>query len=278
MPDLRHGAGHGGIAIPCHFGEWLQGLAGPNGPVALITLVPKGVHVIARRIGAARIASTAIGQGTFPRSTLIRLHRALSLPHPAHSLLRLPFAPGLGTGMSTATLMAHAYLSGFQGSALALARGTIFVEGASDPLMFAEPDRIIWSSRQGRVLGRVPAPFRAHLVGGFFGPPAPTRATDCNYEDISDLLAEWPKARTLAHAAALARESAVRCHARRALTRDPMPDLTRDLGALGWITSHSGAARAVVFAPGTVPRHAAAALREAGLYGVQGLSTGSRRD
>lgn len=273
---MRLGVLQSRISLPCHFGEWLQGRIGPTGQVALITLVPDSIHLIAQKISEKRIACTSVGHGTFSRKTLLRLHRSLPLPDPGHSLLRLPFAPGLGTGMSTASLLAHARLCGFQGNALECARGIIFAEGASDPLMFRKPDQVIWSSRQGRVLGRVPAPFRAHLVGGFFGPPVPTRATDCNYDDISDLLAAWPKAGSLAQAAELASESARRCHERRNLAPDPLADLARDLGALGWVTSHSGAARALIFAPGTVPSQALAALREAGLYAVRKLTTGSR--
>ena len=45
----------------------------------------------------------------------------------------------------------------------------------------------------------------------------------------------------------------------------------RDLGALGWAASHSGAARALIFAPGTIPPGAGGAARQdGGLGGLDG--------
>lgn len=258
----------------CHFGEWLQGKAGPGGPLALVTLVPEQLVVTARRRPSHRALFRSVGHGQLCDGKARKLLRLLDLPTMGQVAFSLPFAPGLGTGMSTATLVALARLQGHCGQEAALARACVAVEGASDPLMFARPDRLIWASREAQAIALAPAVPRAHLLGGFFGPPRPTRAEDEDYDDISDLLADWQRPLSLAARAELASESARRCLARRGPQTDPTAGLARSLGALGWTVSHSGAARALVFAPGTIPPDGPDALRRAGLRGVLRFATG----
>ncbi|WP_233516971.1 propanediol utilization protein [Pseudotabrizicola alkalilacus] len=261
----------------CHFGEWLQGRMGADGPVVLVTLRPDGVFLRARRRASSRLSvKTPHMPAGFPvpLQVLRRFLSDLNLPLTGAYHLHPAFPPGLGTGASTAALVAIARLAGYCGPPALLARACVAAEGASDPLMFNHPDRLIWSSREGKVLTQGPALPRAHLLGGFFGPPLQTRATDSAYDDISDLAAAWQRARNLADCAAIARDSATRCLSRRGPPDDPTAQLARDLGALGWSASHSGAARALIFAPGEVPRHAAARMREAGLRNVRPLFTG----
>lgn len=251
---------------------------GPDGPLALITLLPNDIRIQAWHRTNSSLGCHAVGYGTMARNPLIRLQNALSLPPRGLTLSRLPFPPGLGTGMSTASLVAHAILSGFDGSAQDLARATVAAEGASDPLMFHGPDRLLWASREGRVLSRGLPPFRAEILGGFFGPALPTRAVDQNYDDVTDLVAAWQRATSLAEQAALSSESARRCHQRRGSDGDPTSQLARELGALGYASSHSGAARALIFAPGKIPQQAEQTLKEAGIYRTLRFRTGSRRD
>ncbi|MEZ5797565.1 MAG: propanediol utilization protein [Paracoccaceae bacterium] len=266
------------IALPCHFGEWVQGRLGPEGPVALITLLPRGAGMTARMRPAAAVGCRfAGGRGAIPLPRLRRFLADLGLPHRGRFLLSPRFVPGSGTGMSTAALLAVAALAGFRGPVEVLVRACLAAEGASDPLMHAAPDCLLWASRLGRVLRPMPPPPRAQLLAGFWGPPLPTRATDSAYADISDLAEEWARAPGLAACAALASESARRCQARRGPDDDPTPALARKLGALGWARSHSGSARALIYAPGTVPPVAMQALRAAGLRGLQLLDTGSRQ-
>ena len=261
----------GPIFLPCHFGEWLQGRLGPDGPVALVTLVPQGVGLTAWRRPARGLFSHAIGYGAQSPAVLARFGRALGGQPQGRVLLRLPYPPGMGTGMSTAGLLA---LAGAGHAPEALARACIAAEGASDPLMFSAPAQRLWAPREGRVLGSLlPPQPHAHLLAGVWGPPCPTRAADQNYDDISELVAAWRAGGDLARRAALASESARACIARRGPSGDPTEALARDLGALGWAISHSGAARALIFAPGQVPVHGVAALREAGLRGVHRLAS-----
>ena len=259
--------------LPCHFGEWIQGRLGPDGPVALVSLLPSRVHVHARWQPGQGVRCHAIGHGDLDRARIARFARALGGLPQGRVALRLPYPPGLGTGMSTAGLMALAAFAGRAIPPWALARACVAAEGASDPLMLPEASRLLWASRQGKVLAKLPPQPRADLLAGFFGPPRPTRGHDQAYDDVSDLVALWQQDKGLAACAALAGESARRCLARRGPPDDPTEALARDLGALGWAMSHSGAARALIFAPGELPRHGAERLREAGLRGVHLLAT-----
>ncbi|MFB2594538.1 propanediol utilization protein [Paracoccus sp. p4-l81] len=253
------------VRVPGHFGEWMQGRLGSDGPVVLITMA------------CARLGLTAWhGAAAAPDQRLARLSAALGHPvAPVH--LRLRAAPGLGTGISTASLIAAARLSGWRGRPADLAHACLAAEGASDPLMFPQPDRLLWASRRGVICARLPALPAHEVIGGFFGPPRPTDPADQDFPDIADLVTRWQGCRDLPGFAALASESATRTLARRGgQGGDPMADLARDLGALGWQIAHTGAARGLIFAPGTVPPHARAALQAAGLRGILRFRGGGR--
>jgi hypothetical protein len=241
--------------------------------VALITLVPQGVTVAATLRTARGLKCHAIGHGRLPATVLSRLSGTLGGNLSGHIALRLPYPPGLGTGMSTAGLLAVARLASGPHRPEALARACLAAEGASDPLMFPDPATLLWAPRRGKVLAALPPQPQADLLAGFWGPPRPTRPTDQDYDDISDLVALWQRGGPLAERAELAGESARRCLARRGPVGDPTAQLARDLGALGWAMSHSGAARALIFAPGQVPALGLALLREAGLRGAHLLTT-----
>ncbi len=265
------------LAQPCHFGEWLQGLLGPQGPVVLVTLLPQGLALTASLRPAPQFSLVCHGvTGSFPAPVpaLQGFLTELDLPRTGAYTLRPACPPGLGTGASTASLIALARLAGFRGAPDALARACIGAEGASDPLMYPQADRLLWASRLGRVMGHLPPVPKAALVTGFYGPPLSTRASDTDYDDIADLVDRWHRADRLAGFAALARESAARCLARRGPPDDPTAAVAKALGALGWATSHSGAARVLVFPPGAVPVHAEATMREAGLRDVRQMVTG----
>ncbi|MBW7922454.1 MAG: propanediol utilization protein [Rubellimicrobium sp.] len=256
------------ITVAGHFGEWLQGRAGAGGPVVLVTLQPAGLRLRARhRAGAGDVPEIA-GDAPVSAGRAGALLATLGLHLGGTVGFEMPFAPGLGTGMSTAALVALARLAGFSGPPETLARACIAAEGASDPLMFPTPDRLLWASREGRAVATLAAPPPVYLLGGVFGPPRPTDAADADYDDISDLVAAWGRRDDAAWCAALASESAARCLARRGPAGDPVPELARDLRALGWATAHSGAVQALIFPPDAPPRHGAEALAEAGVTQV----------
>lgn len=253
------------VQVRGHFGEWLQGRLGEGGPVALVTLQPAGIILRARHAAGPGELPELADDAPLSAARVRILVQSLNLELGGQISFDLPFAPGLGTGMSTAALVALARLAGFSGSPETLALACVAAEGASDPLMFPTPDRLLWASREGRVVARMGPPPPVHVVAGFFGPPVATDAADADYDDIADLVAAWERREDAHWRASLAAESAARCLARRGPADDPTPDLARELRALGWAASHSGAARALIFAPDAAPRHGIAALAEAGL-------------
>ncbi len=251
------------LRVAGHFGEWLQGRLGPGGPLVLVT------------VPCAALAVDAGPGGTpfLPAAVRARFAAALGRPLPRVAL-RAAMPPGGGAGASTAALLALARAAGGPDRPEALARACLAAEGAVDPLMFPDADRLLWAPRAARVLRRLPPAPAVEVVGGFWGPPEATAPADLRFPDVADLVAAWAEAADAPARAALATESARRTDALRGPAGDPMPGLAADLGALGRIRAHTGSARGLVFAPGTVPDGAAAALAAAGLQGVLRFRTG----
>ena len=239
------------VRIGGHFGELLQGTVG--GEVALLTLPCPALAVTARVIGPGQGLD-----GPLPEGVAQALLDRLGLPWPGRVAVSCTMPVGAGAGSSTASLIALARLAGWRGPPLALARACVAAEGASDPLMLRRPGRVLWASRRARVLARL-APLRPCVIAGaFFGPPVPTRAAS-DFAAIDDLIPQWRRAPGLSAQAALASESAAR-----RVGGGEIAALARDMGALGWVAAHTGSARGLIFAPGTLPTDWAAALAEAG--------------
>lgn len=259
------------VFVAGHFGEWLQGRLGPDGPVALVTLAcpVKGVRVARTGDGPLSLAGAP---PVLDLSQVRRFFAELGLPTSGGYEIRPDLPPGSGAGMSTAALVGLGRVAGVT-DPQRLADACLATEGASDPLMWPAPDRLLWASRRGAVLCRhdpVPA---CEIIGGFWGEPRRTDPADHGFPDISDLVEDWPAA-GLTEMARLASLSAARCTALRGPEGDPMPDLARRLGALGHARAHTGPARALIYKPGAVPPGAEAVLRDTGLTGVLRFTTG----
>ncbi|MGY3439992.1 propanediol utilization protein [Marinovum sp. KMM 9879] len=253
-----------------HFGEWVQGRLGPRGPLALVTVNCAALYVESRRLSRAVMA-------------LEQQPDILDLPQAEAFLGRVggeagafslvgTMPAGGGAGASTAALVALARAAG--GCETRLAAACLATEGASDPLMLPRPDGVLWAPREGRVLEPIEALPRAEIVGGFWGPPVATDPSDLDFSDISDLVPTLRAPMSLAALADIASESARRCTDLRGPTDDPTPQLAQQLGALGHLRAHTGSARGLIFAPGTVPAEAAPRLRAAGLSRVLQFQTG----
>lgn len=261
------------LRVAGHFGEWLQGRIGPEGSLALVTVVCDPLAVEARRLGPGALE---IRQDR----PVLGLSRArdflerIGAPEGRFSL-HADMPPGGGAGASTAALLALAAASGQRGPALAQA--CLAVEGASDPLMLPNPDQVLWAPREGRVLAAIPPLPRAEIVGGFWGAPQVTDPADLAFPDVSDLVRRMGRGCALVDLAAIARTSAERCTGARGPAGDPVAGLAQDLGALGYLRAHTGSARGLIFAPGTVPAHAEAALAEAGFRETLRFCTGQRQ-
>ena len=113
-------------------------------------------------------------------------------------------------------------------------------------------------------------------MGGFLGEGETTDPADTLFPDISDLVPVWAEA--LANGdhrrlAACASASAQRTTALRGPADDPIADLAQDLGALGYLRAHTGPARGLIYAPGSVPADAVPRLTAAGLAEVMRFRT-----
>jgi hypothetical protein len=256
-----------------HFGEWVQGLAGPSGDVALVTLAcpVRGVAVTWEDAPELAVSDSA---GLIDEGRAAVFLEALGLPPRGRIAVAPDLPPGGGAGMSTAAFVALARAAAAPEGRIAAA--CLAVEGAVDPLMLAAPDAVLWASRSARVMAEVPPPPRAEVVAGFFGPPERTDPTDSWFPPVDDLLADWAQAPDLPGAARIASLSAARCTALRGPANDPTPALAVRTGALGWARAHTGPARALIFPLGSAPAHAGEALAAAGYSHVLRFATGGR--
>lgn len=256
------------VFVPGHFGEWLQGRLGEQGPLALVTLACPGRGV---RVTRAPGDFALLGDPLLSEAQARALLAHIRQPEEGRYTLRGDFPAGGGAGMSTAALVALARAAGAREG---LAEACLAVEGASDPLMVPEPDRVLWAPREARMLAPLQAPPRAEIVGGFWGPPLPTDPADLAFPEVSDLVSAWTAAPGLDEAAAIAAESARRTTALRGPGDDPTAALAEACGAAGFARAHTGSARALIFAPGRVPPRLFELLAEAGLTGLCHFTTG----
>lgn len=254
-----------------HFGEWIQGLVG--GSLALVTLDCRtmGVHATWEDAPGFAFEDPA---GLIGETRARALLEAIGLAPRGKITLTPDLPPGGGAGMSTAALVALARAAGAAEPGLAAA--CLAVEGAVDPLMLARPDTALWAPRSATRLGPLPPPPRADILGGFWGAPHRTDPGDHDFPTVDDLIADWAKGPDLPEAAHLASLSAARTTALRGPGDDRTETLASQLGALGWARAHTGSARALIFAPGTIPDVAEARMRRAGYTHVLRFSTGGR--
>lgn len=261
------------LRVAGHFGEWLQGRLGGNGPVALVTVACPALAVEVDRLGEGplelRQAPTLLAMDQ-ARDLLDRVGGAVGVYH-----LRATMPPGGGAGASTAALVALARAAG--GDPDRLVAACLAVEGASDPLMLSQPDGVVWASRDGRVIEAIPPLPEAEILGGFWGAPVATDPQDVEFADVSDLVARLRSPVSLAELAEIASTSARRCAAWRGPLADPTEALAEALNALGYLRAHTGSARGLIFAPGTIPAGAEAVLRRAGLTRLVRFRTGGKR-
>ncbi|NBZ85970.1 biphenyl 2,3-dioxygenase [Rhodobacteraceae bacterium CYK-10] len=196
----------------------------------------------------------------------------LGLPLAGRFTLRVTMPPGGGAGASTAGLVALARAVGVPPSPelIELVRE---IEGASDPLVFPHPERLIWASREGRVLDLLPPLPRFQVLGGFWGEAQRTEPRDLAFPDVTDLAARIRGA-DLQALAQVASASAQRCLGLRGPKGDPTEALAARHGALGFLIAHTGSARGLIFAPGMAPRAAEADLRAAGFCKITRFSAG----
>ncbi|MCA2013307.1 propanediol utilization protein [Cereibacter sphaeroides] len=247
------------VRVAGHFGELLQGRLGATGPLALISLPCPALWVQLDGMDAGLLG---------PRRVEV-LCRHLGLPEPKLlPSIAATMPPGGGAGSSTAALVAIARWLGFDGTPAELARACAAAEGASDPLMMPDAERLLFAPRQGRVLEDMPVLPPFTVVGGFFGAGQRTDPEDEAFPDIDDLVEQWRLGPDLAGMARLASESARRTLAKRGPANDPTAALAEQLEAAGWMIAHTGSARGLIYPRDKAPRGVEEALQAAGFAGV----------
>ena len=257
------------VSVAGHFGELMQGRLGADGPLALISLPCPSLCLTATALPARNLSiHTPLGAPIVTPARARAFLGQLNLRLDAKVTLAPQMPVGAGAGASTAALVGLARLAGWRGDDLALARACVASEGASDPLMLRWPAQMLWASREGRILARLPAPPAFDILGGFWGEGQRTNATDLHFPDISALLTGWEQAAKSQNVAAIAKLATTSAQATLALRNeqnDPTAALAARLGALGYLIAHTGSARGLIFAKGAVPQNGLALLRAAGL-------------
>ena len=137
-----------------HFGELLQGRIGSFGPVALVTLPCPTLYAEAG-LTQSRAFGLYQSQKALAPTALCHLLQDLGLPVQGKFFLRLSMPLGGGAGASTAALLALGMAAGAE-PGVALEAAVLAAEGASDPLLHARPERVLWASRLGVVLEDLP--------------------------------------------------------------------------------------------------------------------------
>ena len=264
----------GSVRVTGHFGEWIQGRLGPEGPVVLITLVCQSLGVRARRLASGTFSLR--GNTGLDRDVAVRFFGALGVDLPkAQFDLTADARPGSGVGVSTASLLALAETAGVAAPPDVLAAAALVAEGAVDPLMLKAPDQCLWASRDAKAVRDTAALPAFDVVGGFWGAPERTEAADRNFPDALDLIEAWEASSgDVSALAEVVSASASRTTALRGPLEDPTSVLADKVSALGHARAHTGSARALLFAPGTVPDGAEAAMAAAGYDDVFQFRTG----
>jgi len=271
-------AGTRSATVAGHFGEFLQGRMGADGPVVLITLPCSAARTEAHWTPARPFHLFQPGAPLLSGPAVRRILAARPAA-PLRGAIRLSanMPAGGGTGTSTAAILALAACRGGLARE-ALTRLCLAIEGASDPLMFPDPATRLWASREGRSLRPMPAPPMFRVLGGFHGPPRRTDAADMRFADISDLVGDWQAAAARGDRAALARIATASARRNTALRGGPalapLERIAARTGALGLAAAHTGSARALLYAPDRGdPGAARALLRSTGLARILAFTT-----
>lgn len=220
---------------------------GPGGPVALVTL-PSPLLFL-------ELLRAEVSEHFLPTDLIIAALKHCGRTEPAPFRLHTAMPIGAGAGASTAALLAVYRAFSPVPDPEDFSRLALALEGASDPLHLPEPERVLWASREGRVLAHLPPLPRMRIVGGFDGPGEPTDPQDMNFPDIADLAAAWPAAcENAAQIGAL-----VTCCSQRSMALRGRPGFDRLCaiaerhGALGVSIAHTGSARGFLMPPKADP-------------------------
>ncbi len=260
-----------------HFGELLQGRLGPDGPLVLTTLPCARFQSQVQWLPSRALSLRGVGPQSVRPDQLRQLARALDVSARGVFTLQSNMPLGGGAGASTAALTAVSRMLKPEAAGQEIAQACLQVEGATDPLMFDRSGQLLWASRRAQIIDCLPPLPRMVIAGGFYGTPQRTCPEDQNFPDVGDLVEPLTQAcqtNDLTRLAHVASESAQRCLALRGPMNDPTANLMERTGALGMVIAHTGSARGLIFAPGTLPADIRPVMLKAGLRGLVTFSAG----
>lgn len=260
-----------------HFGEWLQGCLGPDGPVALISIPCPNYWCDVELTAEDTVKVTECN--LLPNERVKAALQALKCEYTRTIYVTSNLVTKAGLGASTASLVALIRAASERDlSPQQISDICVSIEGATDPLMHESFDTLLWSSRQGQIVSSLPQPPRFEIVGGLWGAGEVTDPSDNRFPDIADLVDRWTiatKTRDHAEISAIATTSATRTTEMRGPADDPTGKLAKELGALGWVRAHTGSARGLLFRPGTVPSEALKRMSQVGYKHTTHFMTGN---
>ena len=248
-----------------HFGEFVQGRLGPDGPLALVTLpAPRLTTHVRFAIGDLPLRCEDPHSAKLCRAARILLDRHGLSDRGGLLQVSRPVQPAQGAGSSTAdvlaTLRAVACTLGISSDPETQAAICLEVDGAVDPLMF--PGNVLFAPRQAQVLRDLPDLPPMTVIGAFAGDGRPTDPLDHNFPDMRkafDLLEDGCNNKDLGQ---LARAAHISALANQDRNPNPLWDMAVGMvgkGALGPVVSHTGSAIGLIFPP--VPRGKAYRLK-----------------
>lgn len=215
------------------------------------------------------------GTQSYPKDVVSKIFSALNHASEGQFKVTLEMPEGCGLGSSTAARIALLLAINPDLSPEFLAKSCIADEGASDPIMFNSPEKLLWAPRQGKIIKTLAKLPRITCIGGLYGVPQRTDPKDLNFPIITDLITEWEiPNKTPANLAEICSESSERTLRLKGHTNDPTRALTKDLGALGYSIAHTGIVRNLIFPYNSVPNKVKRYLEKAGFTHIQEFSLG----
>ena len=215
------------------------------------------------------------GTQSYPKEVVLKICSSLNHPSEGRFKVSLDMLEGCGLGSSTATIVAFLLSINPNLSPEFLAQTCIAHEGASDPLMFSEPEKLLWAPREGKIISILPKLPKITCIGGLYGAPQRTDPTDVNFPIITDLITKWKfPGKTAADLGEICSESSARTLKLKGHTNDPTRAVSKDLGALGFSIAHTGNVRNLIFPYNSVPERVKEYLEKVGFTHVQEFSLG----
>lgn len=263
------------VSVCGHFGEFIQGRLGVNEPIVLIT-VPSNQYKVKVIYTKGDFKVEQKGTHFYTSSVIFDLVKTakLSIHGNIHINLSMPEACGVGSSTATRVAVLRAIKPNI--SMKTLVDACIKHEGASDPIMYKVPERLLWAPRTGKVLKRMPKVPKISCIGGFYGSPLKTDPFDSKFPLIGDLIDLWqlPK-KTDKFLAELCSESSERTIKYRKICDDPTKLIARKIGALGYSIAHTGNVRNFIFPFNRIPSSTEKMLADYGFRNIQQFSMGT---